>query len=116
MISGFCQFFTCLTIVWILQMSNGKNPMWMVQSLIDELNYRAHKHWISGKYVAIDEQTIGFKGRSGMKLRISYKRKGDHGFQCNALFNERYTFSFFFQNGDPPKKGREYNNLGLSAL
>jgi hypothetical protein len=33
--------------------------MWKVQSLIDELNHRAKKHWITGK--AIDEQTIGFR-------------------------------------------------------
>jgi hypothetical protein len=54
--------------------------MWKVQSIIDELNHHARKHWIPGKWVVIDEQTIGFKGRSGMKLRIIYKREGD-GFQ-----------------------------------
>jgi len=90
-----------------------KNPMWKVQSLIDQLNYRARKHWIPGKWVAIDEQTIGFKGRSGMKLRISYKREGD-GFQCDALCDEGYMFLFFFRHGDPPKIGREYNKFGLS--
>jgi hypothetical protein len=90
-----------------------KNPMWKVQSLIDELNYRARKHWITGKWVAIDEQTIGFKGRSGMKLRISYKREGD-GFQCDALCDKGYTFSFFFRHGNAPKIGREYANLSLS--
>jgi hypothetical protein len=61
-----------------------KNPMWKVQSLFDELNYHARKMWIPGKWVAIDEQTIGFKGKLGMKLRISYKCEGD-GFQCDAL-------------------------------
>jgi hypothetical protein len=71
-----------------------RNPMWKVQSLLDELNCCARKHWIPGKWVAIDEQTIGFKGRSGMKLRISYKREGD-GFQCDALCDEGYTFFFF---------------------
>ncbi len=75
-----------------------KNPMWKVQSLVAELNYRARQNWIPGECVAIDKQTIGFKGRSEMKLRISYKREGN-GFQCNALCNEGYTFSFFFWQG-----------------
>ncbi len=87
-----------------------KNPMWKVQSLINELNYRARLHWIPGKWVAIDEQTIGFKERSGMKLRISYKREGD-GFQCDALCDEGYTFAFFFRHGDAPKIGAEYDHL-----
>ena len=87
--------------------------MWKVQSLINELNHRAKKHWIPGKCVAIDEQTIGFKGRSGMKLRISYKREGD-GFQCDALCDEGYTFAFFFRHGDAPSIGRQYDHLELS--
>ena len=40
--------------------------------------------WIPGKWVSIDEQTLGFQGRSGIKLRISYKKEGD-GFQCDAV-------------------------------
>jgi hypothetical protein len=82
----------------------SKNPMWKVQSLVDELNYWARKHWVPGKWVAIDEQTIGFKGRSGMKLWISYKREGV-GFQCNAICDEGYTYSFFFWHGNAPKVG-----------
>jgi hypothetical protein len=87
--------------------------MWKVQSLVDELNYWARKHWVPGKWVAIDEQTIGFKGHSGMKLRISYKREGD-GFQCDAICDEGYTYWFFFRHGDAPKVGPEYNHLDLS--
>jgi hypothetical protein len=33
--------------------------------------------WIQGKWLSINEQTLGFKGWSGIKLRISYKNKGD---------------------------------------
>jgi hypothetical protein len=87
--------------------------MWKVQSLLDELNHRARQHGIPGKWVAIDEQTIGFKGRSGMKLRILYKREGG-GFQCDALCNKGYTFSYYFRHSDAPKIGREYDHLELS--
>jgi hypothetical protein len=57
--------------------------------------------WIPGEWVSIDEQTIGFQGASGMKLRISYKREGD-GFQCDALCDDGYTFSFWFHHGPFP--------------
>lgn len=89
--------------------------MWKGHSIINQLNYCTRKHWIPGIWVAIDEQTIGFKGRSGMKLWISYKREGD-GFQCIALCDAGYTFSFFFRHGDAPKIGREYDHLGLSDV
>jgi hypothetical protein len=32
---------------------------------------------VPGKFVSIDEQTIGFKGKHGLTLRISYKREGE---------------------------------------
>jgi hypothetical protein len=89
-----------------------KNPLWKVQSLIDELNHCARKYWIPGKWVAIDEQMIGFKGRSGMKLHIYYKGEGG-GFQCDALCDKGYTYSFFFWHSNAPNIGREYDHLEL---
>jgi len=44
------------------------NPLWKVQELLDELNKQAKDMWVLGKWVAIDEQTLGFQGASGMKL------------------------------------------------
>ncbi len=81
--------------------------------MVAELNYRARQNWILGECVAIDEQTIGFKGRSGMKLHISYKREGD-GFQCNALCDEGYTVSFFFRHDKAPKIPVKYDSFDLS--
>ena len=78
----------------------AKNPLWKVQRLLDELNENASNMWIPRKWLSIDEQTLGFQGRSGIKLCISYKKEGD-GFQCDAICDEGYTFSFFFRHGDP---------------
>ena len=89
------------------------NPLWKVQELLDELNNQAKDMWVPGKFVAIDEQTIGFQGASGMKLRISYKREGD-GFQCDAVCDAGYTFSFYFHHGPPPNVGDQYKSLELS--
>jgi hypothetical protein len=48
---------------------------------LTELNKQASRMWLPGKFFAINKQTIGFQGSSGLKIRISYKRKGN-GFQC----------------------------------
>jgi hypothetical protein len=69
--------------------------------------------WVPGKWVAINEQTLGFQGTSGMKLRISYKREGD-GFQCDAICDGGYTYSFHFRHGPPPNVGEQYKHLKLS--
>jgi hypothetical protein len=84
-----------------------KNPLWKVQRLLDELNENASTMWIPGKWLSIDEQTLGFQGRSELKLRISYKKEGD-GFQCDAVCDDGYTFSFFFRHGDAPPLPKEF--------
>jgi hypothetical protein len=89
------------------------NPLWKVQELLDELNKQAKDMWVPGKFVAIDEQTIGFQGASGMKLRISYKCEGG-GFQCDAVCNAGYTYLFYFQHGLPPNVGDQFKHLELS--
>jgi hypothetical protein len=89
------------------------DPLWKVRELIDELNKQCKDMWIPGKWVAIDEQTIGFQGALWMKLQISYKREGD-GFQCDALCNSGYMYSFWFRHGAPPDLGPEFKHLELS--
>ena len=69
------------------------DPLWKARGLLDELNKQAKDMWVPGKWVAIDKQTLGFPGASGMKLCISYKREED-GFQCDTVCNGGYTYSF----------------------
>ncbi len=73
--------------------SQQANLLWKVQTLLDKLNQQASRMWLPGKFVDINEQTIGFQGSLGLKIRILYKRKGN-GFQCNTICNCGYTFSF----------------------
>ena len=79
-----------------------------MQRLLDELNDNAANMWIPGKWLSIDEQTL-FQGRSGIKLHISYKKEGD-GFQCDAVCDDGYTFSFYFRHGDPPPLPKEFKD------
>ena len=37
-----------------------KDALWKVWKLLTELNKQAKDMWLTGKFVAIDEQTIGF--------------------------------------------------------
>ena len=69
--------------------------------------------WVPGKWVAIDEQTLGFQGSLEMKLQISNKREED-GFQYNAVCNEGYTYSFYFRHRPPPNVGGQYKDMELS--
>jgi len=90
-----------------------KNPLFNAQPLLDELNHQAKKMWTTSKWVSIDEQTLGFKGRHGLKLRILYKREGD-GFQCDAVCDRGYTYSFYFRHGDAPDLPEEFKKFKLS--
>jgi hypothetical protein len=64
-------------------------------------------------FVATDDQTIGFQGQSGMKLRISYKKEGD-GFQCDAVCDSGCTLSFYFRHGLLPDLHGKFKHLDLS--
>jgi hypothetical protein len=109
----FRRFFTLADYRDNPSVKQKEDPLWKVRQLIDELNKQAKDMWIPGKWVAIDEQTIGFQGALSMKLRISYKREGD-GFQCDAIFDRGYTYSFWFRHGPPPTLGPEFKDLELS--
>ncbi len=93
--------------------SQRANPLWKVQTLIDELNEQASRMWVPGKFVAIDEQTIGFQGSSGLKVRITYKREGD-GFQYDAVCDRGYTYSFWFRCAKPPNLPATFKRYDLS--
>lgn len=46
------------------------------------------------------------------QLRITYKAEGD-GFQCDAICESGYTYTFYFRNQPAPEK---YTKLGISPL
>ena len=65
-----------------------------------------------GVNLDVDEQTIGFQGKSGFKLRIKFKREGD-GFMCDSLCDDGYTYTCFFWNHPAPPI---YLEKGFSTL
>lgn len=64
-----------------------EDSLWKVAPILDQLQKNCHCQpscLVTGKFVSIDEQTIGFKGKHILALCISYKREGN-GYQCDAL-------------------------------
>jgi len=69
--------------------------LWKIKEFLDHCNTVGPKAWLLNIWISVDEQTNGFKGKHADKLRINYKKEGD-GFQCDALCNDGYTYSFYF--------------------
>ena len=89
-----------------------EKPNHKVDPFLKWIREISKKAWDLGRNFSVDKQTQGMQGRHPDKLRITYKKEGD-GFQCDALCDDGYTFTFFFCHEPPPK---EYTNRGLSAL
>ena len=89
-----------------------QRPTYKVDPIIKHLQEVSMRAWRLGRDISGDEQTIGFQGRHADKLRITYKAEGD-GFQCDAICDAGYTWTFFFRNMPAPQK---WIRLGYSPL
>jgi hypothetical protein len=107
------RFLACYDFQKYPKQSQKDDPLWKVASVLEHLRKNCQRCWVPGKFVSINEQTIGFKGKHGLALRISYKREGD-GYQCGALCERGYTFSFYFRHGDAPPAPKSIRHLDLS--
>ena len=87
-------------------------PTYKVDSFLKHLQKASMSAWRLGRDISGDEQTIGFQGRHSDKLRITYKVEGD-GFQCDALADTGFTWTFYFRNQPVPEK---WTKLGYSPL
>lgn len=75
---------------------NVSDPLFKLNPFLNKLKANCEKLWWPGQFLSLDEQTIGFRGRSCHKLRIKYKKEGD-GFQADALCEQGYTWSWVFR-------------------
>ena len=92
--------------------SKKKNPLFKVSTVVKWINHLGPLSVDLGESISIDEQTIGFQGRHGDKLRITYKAEGD-GFQCDVICQEGFTYCSYFRNEPPPV---QYTSKGISPL
>ena len=108
----FCRFMCMYDFCQDPKKLHKKDPLWKVATILDELWKNSQRCWLPGKCLAIGEQTIGFKGAHGLALCISHKREED-GYQCDAVCEDGYTFSFYFHHNDAPTLPPKYNDLEL---
>ena len=79
------------------------HPNFKVDRWLKHVNEISMEAWKLGSNISCDEQTQGFQGNHADKQRITYKAEGD-GFQCDAICQNGYTYSFFFRNQPVPKE------------
>jgi hypothetical protein len=92
----FRRFF-CVADPLVLAAAN--KPLQKIEPLLKQILKRSKELWDLGPVISIDEQTIGFQGRSAHAQRINYKSEGD-GFQADAICQDGYTWCFHFRH-DP---------------
>ncbi|KAL7562479.1 hypothetical protein ACA910_005453 [Epithemia clementina (nom. ined.)] len=92
--------------------SRKERPNYKVDPVLRHVQDVLMAAWRLGRDISGDEQTIGFQGKHANKLRITYKAEGD-GFQCDALCNSGYTWTFYFRNQPAPQ---HYLREGYSPL
>ena len=88
------------------------HPNWKCHPILKHAIRVSRSAMHMGEDAAIDEQTIGCKGRHPDIIRINFKKEGD-GFQCDSICSDGYTYSFYFFNQPSPKK---WIDKGLSPL
>ena len=76
------------------------------------MNYLFPKAWKLRQDFSIEKMTLCFQGRHKDKIIITYKRAVD-GFQCDALFENGFTYQLHFCNHPAPPK---YIKMNLSPL
>ena len=81
-----------------------ERPTYKVDSFLKHLQQVSMKAWRLGQNISGDKQTIGFQGRHADKLQITYKAEGD-GFQCHALADSGFTWTFFFSINQHRRNG-----------
>ena len=88
------------------------HPNWKVDPMLKHAMIVCKKAMHIGKFISIDEQTIGFQGRHADKIRVTYKNAGD-GFQADVICADGYTFNWYFRN---QPASPHYLDQGFSPL
>ena len=89
-----------------------EHPTYKVAPFLCHVQEVSMLAWCLGHDISGNEQTIGFQRKHSDKLHITYKAEGN-GFQCDALCESGFTWTFYFCNQPAPKK---YLQQGYAPL
>ena len=81
--------------------ANTAGPLHKLEPLLSYMRMRWKDGWRPSRDLALDEETIGFKGRCSLVVRIKNKGEGD-GLQCDCIADGGYTFIFWFRCDNLP--------------
>ncbi len=95
-----------------LEALQAKVPLWKVAPILAKLQKNCKCCWVTGKQVKIYEKTVGFKGKHGLAICITYKKEGKD-YQCDTLCEDGYIFSFYFSHGKDPQSPNLFGYLNL---
>ena len=109
----FCRFFSTQCPVKPSATFSCKTN-WKLEPFLEWIKSVSQKAWKLGEEISVYKQTCGFQGQHQCKLRIIYKNEGE-GFQCDALCDNGYTFTFYFRHEPPPEKYTKQVLLPLHA-
>ena len=76
--------------------ANTAGPLVKLEPMLSYMRMKWQRGWRPGKDLALDEETVGFKGRCSLVVRIKNKNEGD-GLQADCICDEGYTFTFWFR-------------------
>ena len=76
-------------------------PLVKCEPMLSYVRMKWGRGWRPGKCLSLDEETMGFKGRSGLVVRIKNKNEGD-GLQVDCICDDGYTITFWFRSDQLP--------------
>ena len=76
--------------------ANTAGPLHKLEPMLSYVQVKWKRGWRCGRDLALDEETIGFKGRCSLVVRIKNKNEGD-GLQADCICDGGYTFTFWFR-------------------
>lgn len=71
-------------------------PLHKLEPMLSYVRMKWGRGWRAGRDLALDEQTVGFKGRCALAVRIKNKNEGD-GLQADCICDGGYTITFWFR-------------------
>ena len=76
--------------------SASTGPLHKLEPMISYVRMKWGRGWRPAMRLSLDEQTIGYKGRSALAIRIKDKKEGD-GYQLECICDRGYTITFWFR-------------------
>lgn len=104
----FCHFFGMQKALRITTPRKDQ-PLLKVKPFLEHVRQISMVAWLLSKFITMDKQAISSQGGYLYKQQITYKHASD-GFQCNAVCNQSYIYTFISETNLFQKHTRDVQN------